>query len=260
MQFIIRKFAPVRSKKILLLLIALISIHNLHAQINEGDLKSDSIVQMGERTYGRAGFDTTASNGFFIRDQRKPKFSLNLGAWTTPRYNYIHLNNTPDTIINTVKGFEVNRTRIYFSGKYSDKFNFRLVTNISADGVFNLQQVYLTYIINENYIVSVGNQFVASSREDWMDPSDILAMQCSGNDVAFALGTSFGALLYRRPKNNMRWWVSISNGLYGWNREVTNSDQSDYMFGGRFEYALVGSDWTVWDDLVGRRGRSKGDL
>ena len=230
------------------------------AQITEGDILSDSLIRAGYVSLGRAGFDSTASNGFYIQDSRKAKFRLNIGAWTTPRYNHITLNNTPDSVGNIVKGYEINRTRIYFTGKYSDKFNFTLVTNISSEGAFSLQQAYLTYAINDSYIVSVGKQFVASSREDWMDPSNILSMHCSANDEVFALGASFGALLYRRPKNNMRWWVSVSNGLYGWNREVTQSNQSDYMFGGRYEYALVGSDWTVWDDLVGRRGRSKGIL
>ncbi len=227
------------------------------AQISEGDILSDSLIRAGYVTLGRAGFDSTSTNGFYIQDSRKPKFRLNFGAWTTPRYNHVTLNNTPDSIPNTVNGYTINRTRVYFTGKYSDKFNFSIVTNISGEGDFNLQQAYLTYTINEDYIISVGKQFVASSREDWMDPSNILSMQCSANDDAFALGASFGALLYRRPKNHMRWWVSVSNGLYGWNRDVTNSDQSDYMLGGRFEYALSGEDWTIWDDLVGRRGRQK---
>ncbi len=227
------------------------------AQISEGDILSDSLVRTGFVNLGRAGFDTTSANGFYIQDARKPKFRLNLGIWTTPRYNNVTKFNTPDTIPKVVSEYTVNRTRVYFTGKYSEKFNFAIVTNISGEGDFSLQQAYLTYSINKDYIISVGKQFVASSREDWMDPSNILAMQCSANDDAFALGASFGALLYRRPRNHMRWWVSLSNGLYGWNRDITNSDQSDYMVGGRFEYALSGEDWTIWDDLVGRRGRKK---
>ncbi len=227
------------------------------AQISEGEILSDSLIRAGYSNLGRAGFDSTSFNQFYIQDKRKASFRLNIGAWTTPRYNHITRSNTPDSVDTNVKGYNINRTRIYFTGKFTDKFNFALVTNISADGTFNLQQAYLTWTINERFILSLGNQFVASSREDWMDPANILSMQCSANDEVFALGTSFGALLYSRPKNHMRWWVSLSNGLYGWNREITQSNQSDYMIGGRYEYALRGNDWTIWDDLVGRRGRTK---
>ena len=230
------------------------------AQITEKDIAYDSLAKQEYRSMGHAGFDSTATNGFYIQDSRKGHYRLNFGVWTTPRYTTVYKNNTPDSVPGVEKGFTINRTRIFFTGKYSEKFNFTLVTNIGADGDFNLQQVYLAYAINQDYIVTVGNQFVASSREDWMDPSNILAMQCSANDAAFALGTSFGILVYRRPKNRARWWASLSNGLYGWNRAVTQSDQSDYMLGGRYEYALKGDDWAVWDDLVGRRGRSEGVL
>ena len=241
---------------IYLLLLLCTSIQS-QAQITEGGILSDSLIRAGYTNLGRAGFDSTAFNGFYIQDARKAKFRLNIGVWTTPRYNYITRNNTPDSINNVDRIYNINRTRIYFTGKYSNFFSFALVTNIAADGEFNLQQAYLTWKINEQYILSLGTQFVASSREDWMDPANILSMHCSANDAVFALGTSFGALLYRRPKNHMRWWVSLSNGLYGWNRIVSDSDQSDYMLGGRYEYALNGNDWTIWDDLVGRRGRSK---
>ena len=243
-------------RKAVLLVSLLASTYNLVAQISESQIASDSLIRAGYSSLGRAGFDTTSFNGFYIQDQKKAKFRLNFGVWTTPRYNYITLKNTPDSIQNIVKGYTINRTRIYLTGSYTEKLSFAIVTNIGGDGKYNLQQVYLSWAINDRYILNLGNQFVASSREDWMDPANILSMQCSANDAVFALGTSFGALLYSRPRNHMRWWVSLSNGLYGWNRERTQANQSDYMIGGRYEYALRGNDWTIWDDLVGRRGRS----
>jgi hypothetical protein len=245
---------------VICMLLTISGMTTLSAQITEKEIAYDSVAKESFRDLGRAGFDSTATNGFYIQDSKEGRYRLNFGVWTTPRHTIISKNNTPDSVPNVIRDYAVNRTRIFLTGKYSEKFNFNLVTNIGADGGFNLQQVYLAYAINKNYIVTIGTQFVASSREDWMDPSNILAMQCSANDAVFALGSSFGVLVYRRPSNRMRWWASLSNGLYGWNRAVTGTNQSDYMIGGRYEYALKGDDWAVWDDLVGRRGRSEGIL
>ena len=233
---------------------------NSYSQINESDILSDSLIRAGITVLGNAGYDTTASNGFYIRDQANAKFQLNIGAWSKVRYYNIRLHNLPDTVQKTTKGYEMNDTRFFFTGQYTEKFGFNLVIDVGEDGQFGIQQAQMTYTINNKLIVAIGKQFIASSREDWMDPSDLMAMQSSANDATFAMGTSFGVLVYRRPANNMRYWVSISNGLYGYNKTISETGESDFMLGGRYEYQVRGQDWQIWDDLVSRRGSPTGIL
>ena len=256
-----RKYIYFTFSKYLIVFLSIFYFSQLsYAQIHEGDILADSLIKAGLKVMGRAGYDTTSSNGFYIQDHNQAKFRLNIGAWTQPRYNYNNKFNVPDSIQNSTKGYAMNDTRIFFTGKYTEKFGFRLVINVGEDGEFGIQQAQLTYTIKDKFILDLGKQFIASSREDWMDPSDLMAMQYSANDATFAMGSSFGALLYRKPVNNMRYWVSISNGLYGYNRSISEGNESDVMLGGRFEYQILGKNWQIWDDLLGRRNRDKGIL
>ena len=57
-----------------------------------------------------------------------------------------------------------------------------------------------------------------------------------------------------------RFWLSLNNGSVGANRSFSNTEFSEIALSGRWEYQIAGRDWSVWDDLIGRRGRSQGIL
>lgn len=204
-----------------------------------------------------AGYDKNAVNGFFIRDE-SGQFQLNIGAYTQARYSMNKRDGEPAHHDSLTRGGAMNRTRIFFEGKYTDQFNYHFRTNIDDSGDFDLIAAYLTYNINPHWSVRLGEQFLALSREDWMYAQDVLGMEFSPNDFTFGLGSSIGAQAHYQDED-YRYWFGVSNGAFGGKKDVGFSDQADVMFNARYEYQ-IGDDWSVWDDLVGRRGRAQGVL
>lgn len=90
----------------------------------------------------------------------------------------------------------------------------------------------------------------------WGD--DIMTTEFSVHDVTFALGAADG-LQAIYEAGQQRFWFGLSNGSAA-AQTAANEEQSDLALNGRWEYQLSGSDWSVWDDIIGRKGRSKGVL
>ena len=95
---------------------------------------------------------------------------------------------------------------------------------------------------------------MALSREDWMYAQDVLGMEFSANDFTFEIGPSIGVQA-DFTEEKYRFWAGVSNGAFGGEQSFPSVDSPDVALTGRFEYQLVGADWSIWDDLVGRRGR-----
>lgn len=156
-------------------------------------------------------------------------------------------------------GFSVNRTRIFFEGQYTPKFDYHFRINIDDEGDFSLLVAYVLYNIGEKWNVRGGRQFIAMSREDWMLPQDTLTTEFSPNDFTFALGTSTGIQANYQAERT-RLWFSVNDGAYGAKKDFPNNETTDVALTGRWEYQIAGRDWSVWDDFVGRRGRPRGIL
>ena len=147
-----------------------------------------------------------------------------------------------------------------FQGRYSDNFDFRLAVNVGSNGEFELQQAYFTYFFGGVWELWVGKQFYNSMREDWPDPTLTSSMENSAVDYTFALGNAFGAYLHRAPTGKIRWWLALNNGVWGAQREFGRTEESDVMVFARLDYQVAGTDWSVWDDLIGGRGKPFGVL
>jgi len=106
--------------------------------------------------------------------------------------------------------------------------------------------------------LTVGQQFIPLSREDWQYAPDNVAMDFSANDYTFAVGTSLGLVLQGTLSDRLRLWFAASNGAFSAKGENPGIDESDVLLNGRVEIQLVGSDWSVWDDVIGRLGRPFG--
>ncbi len=204
-----------------------------------------------------AGYAKTGGNGFFIRD-KEDQFRLNIGAYTQTRYN-MNWRDSSSGGNNFSRGTSMNRTRIFFEGKYTDQYGYHFRLNMNNSDDVELVVGYLKRNFDENWSMRVGAQFMALSREDWMYAQDVLGLEYSPNDFTFATGSSVGIQPHYQAKKQ-RFWLGVSNGAFGHKEEFPSTSTADIMLTSRYEYQLVGENWAVWDDLVGRRGRERGIL
>lgn len=225
-----------------------------HAQADTGVTQIAASDTIG----ATAGFDKNAVNGFYIKSA-DDEFRLNIGAYAQLRYNANWRDKPSNGDEDFTQGFSMNRTRIFLEGKYTDDFKYHFRANVNDSADFDLLTAYLTYKASDRVNIRVGKQFMALSREDWMYAQDVLGMEFSANDFTFAIGPSVGVQADFTEKK-YRLWAGVSNGAFGGEQSFPSVDSPDVALTGRFEYQLVGTDWAVWDDLVGRRGRPTGVL
>ena len=206
-----------------------------------------------------AGYDPTKLNGFFVRSP-DDAFRLNVGAYTQIRYGMNWRGSEPGRAgEDFTRNASINRTRLFLEGQYTEALNYHFRINIDDTGDADLIVAYGQWNFAPDWSVRVGEQFMALSREDWMFAQDVLGVEFSANDFTFAIGSSIGAQVHHVDGNH-RWWAGFSNGAFGGKETFGSLDAADIAFTGRSEWQLEGEDWSVWDDLVGRRGRADGWL
>jgi len=206
-----------------------------------------------------AGFDKTAYNPVFIQSLDE-KFRLNIGMYTQFRYNMNFRENTPDGIDAFSRGYSLARTRIFFEGNYTDKFNYHFRFNINPSGNIELLVAYLQYNVKSNMWIRLGKQFMALGREDWILPQDLASIEFSAHNFTYAIWSSFGFQFHHSPSDYFRYWVSIGNGAYGGRRQFPEPKDADVALTGRIEYNIFGTSWGIWDDMLGRKGTDFGML
>jgi hypothetical protein len=204
-----------------------------------------------------AGFDTTAFHPVFIKSKDN-KFLLNIGMYTQFRYIFNLRENMPDTLNTITRGYNLARTRIFFEGKYSDKFYYHFRTNINSTGNFELFVAFLQWNIKKNMYLRMGRQFMALGREDWMYPQDLASIEFSAHDFTYALWSSFGFQFHQTVSDKFRYWLSVGNGAYGGRRSFPTPNSSDATIIGRAEWNIVGLGWSKWGDMVSRPGTEFG--
>jgi hypothetical protein len=206
-----------------------------------------------------AGYDPSPTNGAFIQSTNG-QFRLQFGAFTQIRWNA----NWRDAPASTdpdeqgedfTRGWSMNRTRLFLEGKYTDRSTYHFRANINNSFEFELLVAWAQLRLGDRWNLRIGKQFIPLSREDWMFAQDVLTAEYSPNDFTFAIGTSLGASA-SYTGDDQRVWLSLHNGAFG-GREEFPSDETDLAVTARWEWNFVGTDWTVWDDMVGRRGRAK---
>jgi hypothetical protein len=204
-----------------------------------------------------AGYEKNSTNGVFIRS-KDGQFRLNIGLYTQARYD-INWRGAPVGEDDVERGFSLNRTRFFLEGQYTPKFAYHFRVNIDDEADFSLLVGYVQYNIGEKWNLRGGRQFIAMSREDWMLPQDTLTTEFSPNDFTFAVGSSNGVQANYEAERT-RFWLSLNDGAYGAKKDFPDNEMTDVALTGRWEYQIRGREWSVWDDLVGRRGRPTGAL
>jgi hypothetical protein len=215
-----------------------------------------------DETGVEAGYEKNGWNGFFIRS-KDGQFRLNIGAYTQIRYN-MNWRTRPDSAHpderDFSRGWDVPRTRFIFDGDFTDRVYYHLRMNINTASELELIAAFAQIGLGESWNVRVGRQWLALSREDWIYPQDLAAIEFSANDFNYAIWSSLGVQT-RYQAERLRWWFALSNGAFGGRQGFPSSPESaDGMVSSRLEYQLGGTDWSVWDDLIGRRGRASGVL
>jgi hypothetical protein len=215
-----------------------------------------------------AGYDKANFNGFFIQS-RDQEFRLNIGAYSQFRYDLVWRESPPAGDRDFESGFVVPRTRFFFEGKMTDRIEYQLRLNIDDTGTFSLLIAYAGYNFKNYHHRAVhnhgvwslraGRQFIAITREDWTFGQDVLTTEFSAVDQAFAVGAADGLqAFYGRDRGRM--WFALSNGASGGKDDFPNNTTSQALVSARGEVQLFGDDWTTFNDLVGRKGRSLGVL
>ncbi len=206
-----------------------------------------------------AGYDTNRFNPLFIQS-KDGVFRLNMGMYAQFRYNMNFRQNTPDSVDGFTRGFNLARTRMFFEGHITEKINYHFRININPGGNIELIVAYLQWNFGEKIKLRLGKQFMALGREDWILAQDLASIEFSAHDFTYAIGPSFGFQLMHTPSAYFRYFIGVGNGAYGGRREFPGPDDSDIALTGRFEYNVMGSDWDIWEDFLGRKGQSFGIL
>jgi hypothetical protein len=206
-----------------------------------------------------AGFDTTAYHPLFIKSQND-RFKLNLGMYTQFRYNMNWRQDMPDTdsTPSYSRGYNLARTRIFLEGNFTDKFYYHTRININPSGNFEFFVAYLQWNLNKGKWIRMGRQFMALGLEDWMYPQDLASIEFSALDFTFAIWSSFGFQFHHPVSDKFRYWVGIGNGAYGGRQQFPAPNDSDLTFTGRMEYNLVGDNFGIYGDMLGRKGQPYG--
>lgn len=206
-----------------------------------------------------SGYDTTAFNPAFLQSSNG-RFNLHIGGYTQFRYNLSILENTPDTIETYPRGYSLARTRLFFEGDFTDKFYYHFRANINANSNVELMVAYLQWNLKDNMSIRFGKQFMALGREDWILPQNLASIGFSAHDFTFAIWTSLGVQFHHTVSPNIRYWLSVGNGAYGSRRSFPDPKDSDLAFTGRLDWNILGSNWDIYDDMLGRKGQEFGML
>ncbi len=219
-------------------------------------------VKVGE-TEGEqpiAGYERSPVNGFFVQSANG-EFRLQLGGYTQVRWNG-NWRTAPDSVAGEspeddfTRGWSLNRTRIFLEGKFTDRaaYHFRININDSFD--VELLVAFAQLRLPRGWSLRFGKMYIPLSREDWMFAQDLLTSEYSPNDFTFAIGSSLGAFAFWGGDHH-RLWIALHNGAYGGRESFPSEQNADFAGTARWEWNFFGDDWSVWDDMVGRRGRAQ---
>ncbi|MHC4938477.1 MAG: porin family protein [Planctomycetota bacterium] len=205
---------------------------------------------------GSDGKETAGYDGRFFVQTKDGQYRLMFRWYSQARYNWNHRDNPPDDEKDDVQGWEVSRTRIWLDGDLTDRFYFHFRINIDSSSNFKLVNAYIRWRAPGGWNVDIGERWFYLSREDWTLPMDQLTTEFSANDLVFAIGTSRGVQV-SKAWDTFRFYGGLSDGRFSGGQNFTQAT-SDFTLTGRFEYQWLTTDWSIWDDLTGRRGRPKG--
>lgn len=200
------------------------------------------------------GFD----GQFFVRDPRD-RYRLDVGAFVQLRLDHNRREAGPAGDVDTTD-FDAERVRLILRGHVTKRWAFHFRFGVNADGATGLALGQVTWHATPRWSFTLGEQFIAVAREDWMFLEDLLTTDYSATDVVFGTGVSNGLqALYEGRRS--RAYGAISDGRRGRKSDFSGRvAEGEWALTSRYEHQLGTTDWSIWDDLVGRCGRPRGLL
>lgn len=210
-------------------------------------------TQLETRDKPATVFNSTEFNPYYFHIKNWPH-KINMGLYAQFRFENTWADTSSGQGDEVTRDFRLNRARFFMEGKFLNRLHYKVAFNRSAGDDFSLQQAYLKFHLSHSWRLWVGQQFYNSLREDWPDPTQTASMDNSAMDYTFGDGTALGAMVQHTPVRKLRWWFSVNNGAAGSRSNAADVKESDISFIGRLDYQIAGTDWKVWDDLIGGRG------
>ena len=238
-----------------LLLVALFAAGQVCAQNAENVEGDQPLAAMQRATV----FNSTEFNPFSFHLGKWPR-QIYSGAYAQLRYEANWFDTEAGQGSDTDSRIRLNRARWFVEGLFTDSLYYKLAFDVSDEQDFFLQQAILKFSLPDNSRLWVGKMFYNSLREDWPDPTQTASMDNSAMDYTFGLGTSLGLMWQSNQTDRTRWWLTLNNSDVGSRSPNAEAGETDVTLYGRFDYQIAGTDWSVWDDLIGRRGLPFGVL
>jgi hypothetical protein len=214
--------------------------------------KPPSFCCPGPPVYGYDG-------GFYVRDRRS-RFTLRPSAYTQLRWTLNERTSAPPGEEGETQDVEFARTRIRFQGDLTPLFDYDFRLSVDHTGDVGVLVASLQWNVNKRWSVKAGQFALAVQREDWAVAEDLLTTEYSANDLVFAPGFAQGVQVSWQGNCNRAWGAFSDGEFRGGNHLLGQTGNAEWAFTGRYEHQFLTRDWSLWDDLVGRRGRGTGLL
>ncbi len=215
------------------------------------DAEARSSLLQDEAT---AGYD-----GKFFLASPDGDFRLNIGGLLQFRYTFNHREVEGET-----EGFELSRSRIWFTGEVYDSISFYLRGQFSGtykiegfeeasdSGALVLDRAWIKFKFDDVWSLAIGQQVSQMTRENEHAPQDQLGVASSPTDSVFGLGGFMGAELHARGENT-RAWFTVSNGGRVVRSDFDNPRNADYALSVKVDHKFAG-EWGQFSNFTSARG------
>ena len=145
-------------------------------------------------------------------------------------------------------GFSNRRTKIGARGG-NDQWAYKVNGGFSrAGGGFSLEDAFVDYTVNENWMVKVGQFKLPLFYEESMSSKRQLAADRSLSNEMFNQDRSQGIMATWDNLENFRVQVAASDGVATANTDFDSDSEADYGFSGRVDWK--DGDWRDLDDFT----------
>jgi len=155
-------------------------------------------------------------------------------------------------------GFQTRRTKIGVRGTVGENFGYEVRGAFDReDGVFGLENAFVTYAIDDNWTARWGQFKLPTLREELTSSTNLLAVDRSTVNEAFNQDYSQG-IEFQYRNDSFMFRGAFSDGFGTRNTDFTSGTEADYAFTGRLDYRWGAGDWSRFEDFTSWRGQEYG--
>ena len=139
-------------------------------------------------------------------------------------------------------GFRFAKTKLGFSGDVTDEWAYAFLARFGTDGVFELDDMYAQYTMDNGWNMQAGQKKLPFLREELVSDTGQLASQRSPVNENYTGGRSQG-VFFNYGADDFRFMGAFSDGFRAQNTDIEDGAEADYAFTGRGEWKWAGE----WD-------------